>query len=184
MHQEYALQSRTRASQGNPCNDHRIPAMRTGFSVTKTRISLWELTYGEFPVSLTWFGFAVCVCFTATRWWIYPSKKKQKKQENLVWKLCNYSPPDTNKKSLMDTPLLRGFLSGRYMISWCLPRIKDAWLLLRAQIQIAILKRKSCNNSHSRLGHYFCSNLYRSAPRGPQGCFLDLFEYSSIWGQY
>ena len=58
-----ALQSRTgkyRGLQGNPCNESRIPAMRTGFPVMKTDFSLWELTYREFPVSLTGFGFAVC----------------------------------------------------------------------------------------------------------------------------
>ena len=57
-----SLQSRAgkyRVSQGNPCNDNRIPAMRTGFPVMKTGFSLWELTYREFPISLTWFGFAV-----------------------------------------------------------------------------------------------------------------------------
>ena len=35
--------------------------MRTGFPVMKTGFSLWELTYREFPVSLTGFGFAVSV---------------------------------------------------------------------------------------------------------------------------
>ena len=57
-----ALQSRTgkyRVLQGNPCNENRIPTMRTGFPVMKTGFSLWELTYREFPVSLTGFGFAV-----------------------------------------------------------------------------------------------------------------------------
>ena len=51
-----ALQSCTgkyRGLQGNPCNENRIPAMRTGFPVMKTCFSLWELTYREFPVSLT-----------------------------------------------------------------------------------------------------------------------------------
>jgi hypothetical protein len=33
--------------------------MRTGFPVMKTGFSLKELTYREFPVSLTGFGFAV-----------------------------------------------------------------------------------------------------------------------------
>ena len=33
--------------------------MRTGFPVIKTGFSLWELTYREFPVRLTGFGFAV-----------------------------------------------------------------------------------------------------------------------------
>ena len=58
----WTLQSRTgkyRGLQGNPCNENRIPAMRTGFPVMKTGFSLWELTYREFPVSLTGFGFAV-----------------------------------------------------------------------------------------------------------------------------
>jgi hypothetical protein len=45
--------------QRNPCNENRIPAMRTGFPVMKTGFSLGELTYREFPVSLTGFGFAV-----------------------------------------------------------------------------------------------------------------------------
>jgi hypothetical protein len=53
------LQSRTekyRVLQGNPSNESRIPAMRTGFPVMKTG---FDLTYREFPVSLTGFGFAV-----------------------------------------------------------------------------------------------------------------------------
>ena len=60
----HALQSRTgkyRVLQGNPCNENRIPAMRTGFPVMKIGFSLWELTYREFPVSLTGFGFAVYI---------------------------------------------------------------------------------------------------------------------------
>ena len=35
--------------------------MRTGLPVMKTGFSLRELTYREFPVSLTVFGFAVCL---------------------------------------------------------------------------------------------------------------------------
>ena len=53
------LQSHTgkyRGLQGNPCNENRIPAMRTGFPVMKTGFSLLELTYREFPVSLIGFG--------------------------------------------------------------------------------------------------------------------------------
>ena len=45
--------------QGNSWNDNRIPVMKTGFPLMKTGFSLWELTYREFSVSLTWFGFAV-----------------------------------------------------------------------------------------------------------------------------
>ena len=54
------LQSRTgkyRVLKGNPCNENRIPSMRTGFPVMKTGFFLWELTYREFPVSLTGGGF-------------------------------------------------------------------------------------------------------------------------------
>ena len=45
--------------QVNPYNENRIPAMRTGFPVMKAGFSLWELTYREFSVSLTGFGFTV-----------------------------------------------------------------------------------------------------------------------------
>ena len=51
------LQSHTgkyRVLQGNPCNENRIPAMRTWFIVMKTGFSL-----REFPVNLPGFGFAV-----------------------------------------------------------------------------------------------------------------------------
>ena len=48
-----------REIQGNPCNQNSDPATRTGFPVMKAGFSLWELTYREFPVSLTGFGFAV-----------------------------------------------------------------------------------------------------------------------------
>jgi hypothetical protein len=57
-----ALQSRTgkyRGLQGKPCNENRIPAMRTGFPVMKTGLSLLELTYRNFHVSSTGFWFAV-----------------------------------------------------------------------------------------------------------------------------
>ena len=51
-----------REIQGNPCNENRDPAMRTGFPCNlKAGFSLWELTYREFPVSLTGFGFTVNV---------------------------------------------------------------------------------------------------------------------------
>ena len=55
-----ALQFRTgkyRVLQGNPYNENRIPLMK--------RFFLWELTYREFPVSLTGFGFAVRALSTA-----------------------------------------------------------------------------------------------------------------------
>ena len=62
----FTLQSLTgkyRGLQGNPCNKNRDPAMRTGvpckFPVMKTGFSLCELTYREFPLSLTGFGIAV-----------------------------------------------------------------------------------------------------------------------------
>ena len=48
-----------RGLQGNPCYENRILAMRTGSPVMKTYFSLQELTYREFPVSFTGFGFAV-----------------------------------------------------------------------------------------------------------------------------
>ena len=57
-----ALQSHTgkyRGLQGNPCNENRIPAMRTGLQVMKTVFFLQKLTYREFFVSSTKFGFAV-----------------------------------------------------------------------------------------------------------------------------
>ena len=59
------LQSRTgkyRVLQGNPCNENMIPAMRT------TGFSLWELTYREFPVTLTGFGFAMYHEKTVLNW--------------------------------------------------------------------------------------------------------------------
>ena len=46
-HQD-TLQSCTgkyRGLQGNPCNENRIPAMKTGYPEMKTGFSLWELTY-------------------------------------------------------------------------------------------------------------------------------------------
>ena len=54
-----SLTGKYREIQGNPCNENRDPAMRTGFPVSKTGFSLWELTYREFSVSITGFGFAV-----------------------------------------------------------------------------------------------------------------------------
>ena len=54
-----SLTGKYRGLQGNPYNENRDPAMRTGFPVMKKGFSLWELTYREFPVSLTGFGFAV-----------------------------------------------------------------------------------------------------------------------------
>ena len=71
------LQSRTgkyRVLPGNPCNENRIPVMRTGFPVMKTGFSLWELTNSEFPVSLTGFGFAV---YVFTLFLLYSAPKKQ-----------------------------------------------------------------------------------------------------------
>jgi hypothetical protein len=47
--------------QGNPCNENRIPAMRTEFPVMKRDFSLCELTYREFPVNIKGIGFAVCL---------------------------------------------------------------------------------------------------------------------------
>ena len=50
------VQGSTGASQGNPCNENRIPAMRTGFPVMKTGVSLWEFPHRDF---ITGNGFAV-----------------------------------------------------------------------------------------------------------------------------
>jgi hypothetical protein len=44
-------------------------------------------------------------------------------------------------------------------------------------------KRKLCSNwescSHSRFGHYFCSNLYGRAPMGPRGVKKSDFFFSN-----
>ena len=54
------LQSLYRGLQGNPCNENTGPLQwEQGFPVMKTGFSLWELTYREFSVSLTGFGFTV-----------------------------------------------------------------------------------------------------------------------------
>ena len=60
-----ALQSLTgkfRDLQGNPCNENRDPVMRTGVLCNENRFFPVKKTYREFPVSLTWFGFAVWSC--------------------------------------------------------------------------------------------------------------------------
>ena len=60
MHFNIKLQSHTRKYRGlqeNPCNENRIPAMRTGFPVMKTDLVLLRIDR-EFLVSLTGFGFA------------------------------------------------------------------------------------------------------------------------------
>ena len=60
-----------------------------GFLVMKTGFSLWELTYGEFPVSLTGFGFAVHWIYsrclkvhwqTKKKSWRFQKRKKPKKE--------------------------------------------------------------------------------------------------------
>ena len=55
----HSLTGKYREIQGNPCNENRDPAMRTGFPCNESGFSLWELIYREFPVSLTGFGFTV-----------------------------------------------------------------------------------------------------------------------------
>ena len=39
---------------------------------------------------------------------------------------------------------------------------------------------KTDANAHSRFGHYFCSNLYGSAPRDPRGVKKSDFFFSQI----
>ena len=58
-----ALQSRTgkyREVQGNPCNENRDPAMRTGFPCNESRFFPVGIDFQGFPVSYTGFGFTVC----------------------------------------------------------------------------------------------------------------------------
>ena len=56
------LQSPTgkyREIQGNPCNESRDPAMRTGFPCNESRVFPVGIDLQGFPVSYTGFGFAV-----------------------------------------------------------------------------------------------------------------------------
>ena len=55
-----SLTGKYRGLQENCCNENRGSLQwKQGFPVMRTGFSLWELTYREFPVSLTGFGFAV-----------------------------------------------------------------------------------------------------------------------------
>jgi hypothetical protein len=57
-----SLQSPTgkyREIQGNPCNESRDPAMRTGFPCNESRVFPVGIDLQGFPVSYTGFGFAV-----------------------------------------------------------------------------------------------------------------------------
>ena len=56
------LTGKYREIQGKPCNENRVLGMRTGFPCNESRFSLWVLTFREFPVSYTGFGFAVQFC--------------------------------------------------------------------------------------------------------------------------
>ena len=58
----YALQSLTgkyREIQGNPCNENRDPAMKTGVPCNEYRFFPVGIDLQGFPVSFTGFGFAV-----------------------------------------------------------------------------------------------------------------------------
>ena len=69
--------------QGSTGFCREIPSMKTGFPVMKTGLSLWELTYREFPVSLTGFGFAVyqsyafkgCISLKTLKSWLLSTDK-------------------------------------------------------------------------------------------------------------
>ena len=57
-----ALQSHTgkyRELQGNPCNENRDPAIRTGVPCNENRVFPVGIDLQGFPVSCTGFGFAV-----------------------------------------------------------------------------------------------------------------------------
>ena len=61
---EGTLQSLTgkyREIQGNPCNENREPAMRTGFPCNESRYFPVGIDLQGFPVSCTGFGFAVYI---------------------------------------------------------------------------------------------------------------------------
>ena len=55
------VQGSTGALQGNPCNDYRIPAMRTGFPVMKTGFSLLGIGLQGKAVNPTGLGLQ-CSC--------------------------------------------------------------------------------------------------------------------------
>ena len=58
----HALQSLTgkyREIQGNPCNENRDPAMKTGVPCNEYRFFPVGIDLQGFPVSFTGFGFAV-----------------------------------------------------------------------------------------------------------------------------
>ena len=65
----HALQSLTgkcRGLQGNPCNENRETAMRTGFPCNESRFFPVGIDLQGYPVSYTGFGFAVHSYFGTT----------------------------------------------------------------------------------------------------------------------
>ena len=54
-----SLTGKYRGLQGNPCNENRDPAMRTGFPCNKSRIFPAGIDLQGIPVSYTGFGFTV-----------------------------------------------------------------------------------------------------------------------------
>ena len=89
----------------------RIPAMRTGFSVIKTGIFLWELSYREFPASFTGFGFAV-------------QREKRVRQLNL-------------NKLLMNQPLnVRPVWISSYLQFGAISSSKNSWGPIRKEYSL------------------------------------------------
>ena len=54
-----SLTGKYREIQGNPCNENRDPAMKTGVPCNKYRFFPVGIDLQGFPVSFTGFGFAV-----------------------------------------------------------------------------------------------------------------------------
>ena len=54
-----SLTGKYREIQGNPCNENREPAMRTGFPCNESRFFPVGIDLQGYPVSYTGFGFAV-----------------------------------------------------------------------------------------------------------------------------
>ena len=55
----HSLTGKYREKQGNPCNENRDPAMKTGVPCNEYRFFLVGIDLQGFPVSFTGFGFAV-----------------------------------------------------------------------------------------------------------------------------
>ena len=104
--------------------------------------------------------------------------KRQKFWKSADRKLFMFKSYTLNICSVIPAHLIIYIIEPIRCIHWDIAAFFVILLLCRYFVDCECTSQRKTSLSHSRFGHYFCSNLYGHAPRGPRGVKKsDLFFY-------